>query len=425
MLVLIQLIPSTILWHKNRWYSHSMDLELNSWAGAQGRQPAGLRGRLWAQWGPALFSLPTSPPPIIPVSPTLQGSCKQQPSRGFLKPGKLHEWRLIVYYFFSLFCRRLWGVSPFVLRFALVLLVIRFQALHDGLLIMSLVLQGSHFTLASGLGILSDLPHVTQLRFGLQFDGEGQGDHYYFLLFWAPCQALCHLHLMGMGVPVLVLRFFLSGLSTLREEILTSAFFFFCKQIRINHFAHTFSNYNFDLWMPVPSFFSNLCGLLWCGDAGCHVCLPPALLPSLGSLLSSLWICFLSLPIHIPASLFFILQLKLLLQWALKLFWCSACCGNKLSLTPSCTACVLLMEYVVCVCMRFSCKKDCGLQERPGRCSKSRGVFLESSSCNSLRSCFNSVTSWLPTACADYTDFSKAYILCSPLHVRINKDTWE
>ena len=177
--------------------------------------------------------------------------------------------------------------------------------------------------------------------------------------------------------------------------------------------------------MPVPSFFSNLCGLLWCGDAGCHLCLPPALLPSLGSLLSSLWICFLSLPIHIPASLFFILQLKLLLQWALKLFWCSACCGNKLSLTPSCTACVLLMEYVVCVCMRFSCKKDCGLQERPGRCSKSRGVFLESSSCNSLRSCFNSVTSWLPTACADYTDFSKAYILCSPLHVRINKDTWE
>lgn len=209
------------------------------------------------------------------------------------------------------------------------------------------------------------------------------------------------------------------------KKYLHQPFFFFCKQIRINHFAHTFSNYNFDLWMPVPSFFSNLCGLLWCGDAGCHVCLPPALLPSLGSLLSSLWICFLSLPIHIPASLFFILQLKLLLQWALKLFWCSACCGNKLSLTPSCTACVLLMEYVVCVCMRFSCKKDCGLQERPGRCSKSRGVFLESSSCNSLRSCFNSVTSWLPTACADYTDFSKAYILCSPLHVRINKDTWE
>lgn len=212
------------------------------------------------------------------------------------------------------------------------------------------------------------------------------------------------------------------------KKYLHQPFFLFFKQICINHFEHTFSNYNFVSWMWAAFFLQQP---LWFAPMWRHrvssvsPSCPPALLPSPGSLLSSLWVCFLSLPIHIPASLFFILQLKLLLQWALKLFWCSACCGNKLSLTPSRTACVLLMQYVVCVCMQSWYKKDCGLQERPGRCSKSRGVFVESSSCNSLRSCFNSVTGWLPTVCADYTDVSKAYILCSSLHVRINKDTWE
>ena len=203
--------------------------------------------------------------------------------------------------------------------------------------------------------------------------------------------------------------------------------FLFLKQICINHLEHTFSNYSLDSRMRVAFFLQQPLwfALMWKYRVY-HLCpLPSLLLPSLGSLHFSLRIFFLSLPVHIPASLFFILQLKLLLQWALKLFWCSACCGNKLSPTPSHTACVLLMEYVVCVCMRFWYKKDCGLQERPGRCSKRGGVFIESSSRSSPRSCFSSVTSWLPTVCTDYTDFSKAYILCSSLHVRINKDTWE
>ena len=48
---------------------------------------------------------------------------------------------------------------------------------------MLLVLQGSRFTFALGLGALIALPQVTQLLFGLQLDGESQADHYYFLLF--------------------------------------------------------------------------------------------------------------------------------------------------------------------------------------------------------------------------------------------------
>ena len=375
MLVLIQLIPSTILGPKNHWYSHSMDSGLNGWGGAQGRQPAGLRGRLWAQWGPALFSLPASPPPITPVSPTLQGSCKQQPSRDFLKPRKLHGWRLIVYYFFSLFCRRLSGVSPFVLRFALVLLVIRFQALRDGLSIMLLVLQGSRFTFALGLGALHALPQVTQLLFGLQFDGESQADHCYFLLFWPPARlsaiyAWWAWWYQSQSWVSSFLDFLLWG-----KKYLHQPFFLF-----LNQFALIILNTRSPIIIlfhgcELPSFFSSLCGLLRCGDTGCHLCLPPALLPSLGSLLSSLWVCFLSLPIHIPASLFFILQLKLLLQWALKLFWCSACCGNKLSLTPSCTACILLMQYVVCVCMRFWYKKGLWTPEETRQMSQKQRCF--------------------------------------------------
>lgn len=149
---------------------------------------------------------------------------------------------------------------------------------------MSLVLQGSHFTLASGLGILSDLPQVTQLRFGLQFDGEGQGDHYYFLLFWAPCQALCHLHLMGMGVPglVLVLDFLLWGKKYLHQPFF---FFFFGKQICINHFEHTFSNHNFDLWMPVAVFLQQplWLALMWRYRVSCVSPSCPAAQPGVPS----------------------------------------------------------------------------------------------------------------------------------------------
>ena len=301
---------------------------------------------------------------------------------------------------------------------------------------MALVLQRSPFTFALGLGAPSDLPHVTPLRVGLHSLVAKAKLITLLPTLLTHYQSLCHSCLMGMVVPVPVLGFFLSGLSTLREEILTSAFLFFFS----NKFAliiwktrsksigeHTFSNYNLDSRMRVAFFLQQPLwfALMWKYRVY-HLCLPPSLLlPSPGSLRFSLRIFFLSLPVHIPASLFFILQLKLVLRWALKLFWCSACCGNKLSPTPSRTACVLLMEYVVCVCMRFWYKKDCGLQERPGRCSKRGGVFIESSSRNSPRSCFRSVTSWLPTVCADYTDFSKAYILCSSLHVRINKDTWE
>lgn len=325
--------------------------------------------------------------------------------------------------FFSLFCRRLWGVSPLVLRFALVLLGYSFSGFAWWTFDYVIGPSRKSFYPCFGVG---DTQWLAPSHTAAIWTPVWWGRPRWSLLlptFLSPLPGSLPFTLDGHGGTSPGPG---SGFSTLREEILTSAFFFFF----VNKFALIILNTHSPIIILIygcqlPSFFSNLCGSLWCGDTGCHVCLPPALLPSLGSLLSSLWICFLSLPIHIPASLFFILQLKLLLQWALKLFWCSACCGNKLSLTPSCTACVLLMEYVVCVCMRFSCKKDCGLQERPGRCSKSRGVFLESSSCNSLRFCFNSVTSWLPTVCADYTDFSKAYILCSPLHVRINKDTWE
>ena len=161
------------------------------------------------------------------MSPTLQGSCKQQLSRDFLKPRKLHEWRLIVYYFFSLFCRSLSGVFPFVLRFALVLLVIRFQALHDGLSIMLLVLQGSRFTFALGLGHSLPCPKSHSCYLDSSWMGKAKLITITSYSSDPPCQALCHLHLMGMVVPVPVLGFFLSGLSTLREEILTSAFFFF------------------------------------------------------------------------------------------------------------------------------------------------------------------------------------------------------
>lgn len=232
--------------------------------------------RLWAQWGPALFSLPASPPPIIPVSPTLQGSCKQQLSRGFLEPGKLHEWRLIVYYFFlysaegsevfhacSKICLSLTWI--FVFR----LCMMDFWLCHWSF--------KEAIYLASGLGILSDLPQVTQLRLDSSLMGKAKvititsyfseplpGSLPFTWWAWG--------YQSGPG----------SGLSTLRKEILTSAFFFFFffgKQICINHFEHTFSNHNFDLWMPVAVFLQQPLwfALMWryrvsCVSPSCPAC---------------------------------------------------------------------------------------------------------------------------------------------------------
>lgn len=281
------------------------------------------------------------------------------------------------------------------------------------------------FTFALGLGALHALPQVTQLLFGLQFDGESQADHCYFLLFWPPARlsaiyAWWAWWYQSQSWVSSFLDFLLWG-----KKYLHQPFFLF-----LNKFALIILNTRSPIIIlfhgcELPSFFSSLCGLLRCGDTGCHLCLPPALLPSLGSLLSSLWVCFLSLPIHIPASLFFILQLKLLLQRARKLFWCSACCGNKLSLTPSYTACILLMQYVVCVCMRFWYKKGLWTPEETRQMFQKQRCFRREFILQFTSVLFNSVTSWRPTVCADYIDVSKAYILCSSLHVRINKDTWE
>ena len=160
---------------------------------------------------------------------------------------------------------------------------------------MALVLQRSPFTFALGLGAPSDLPHVTPLRVGLHSLVAKAKLITLLPTLLTHYQSLCHSCLMGMVVPVPVLGFFLSGLSTLREEILTSAFLFFFS----NKFAliiwktrsksigeHTFSNYNLDSRMRVAFFLQQPLwfALMWKYRVY-HLCLPPSLLlPSPGSL---------------------------------------------------------------------------------------------------------------------------------------------
>lgn len=117
----------------------------------------------------------------------------------------------------------------------------------------------------------------------------------------------------------------------------------------------------------LPPFLSSLCGLLRCGSMGSPALSPSSHPPAQPGVHS--FTCFFSFldllsPFtHTPACLLLILQLK---PWAtvgsevmLVLCWLR----NKLSLTHSHTACVL-MEYMVCVCMQFWCKKACWRQER-------------------------------------------------------------